>query len=156
MVNGWKFLKYISICLHRMKLTWVIQLCKNVFAINNGIIVLTFHELDLAKVMVEVCTGPSLTRGSYPARPVIFPTGRAGKCKAIFPTDWAGPADERWLFQRAGPGRKMTGGFSNGPANERGFFLRARPGRQKRNEPGPGLENRPVQISTAPSPESFF
>ena len=32
-----------------MKLTIVIQLCKNVFAINNGIIVLTFHELDLSK-----------------------------------------------------------------------------------------------------------
>ena len=56
-----------------------IQLCKTVFAMNNGIIVLTFHEQDLTKVLVKFCTGPRLTRGPYPAQPAIFPTVRAGK-----------------------------------------------------------------------------
>ena len=76
-----------------MKLTWVIQLCKNVFAINNGI-VLTFHELDLTKGHGRGLHGPETDAMPVPglARPVIgkckaiFPTGRAGKWKAIFPT----------------------------------------------------------------------
>ena len=69
----------------------------------------------LQKVVVEVCTGPSLTQGPYPTRPgsardfsvghqmkgdfsnglgraryweVIFLTDRAGKWKVIFPTGW--------------------------------------------------------------------
>ena len=48
---------------------------------------------------VEVCTGPRLARGPYPTQP-------AG---------WAGPADEREFFQRAGPGRQMKDDFSYGP-----------------------------------------
>ena len=148
MVNRWKNLKYILICLHWMNLTWVIELCKNVFAINNGIIVLTLHEQDLTKGCDKGLYGPW-------ARPVIFPmgrtglanekrffqrAGRAGKWKAIFPTGRAGPAIERWFFQRAGPGRQIKGDFSNGP------------GRRKRNEfgPGPGLKNRPLQTFTPP------
>ena len=127
-----------------MKLTWAIQLCKNVFAMKNGIIALTFHEQDLKKVVVEVWTGPSLARGLYPAKP------------AIFPTDRIGPANERRFFQRAGLGRagnrEMI--FPTGrarPANERWFFQRAGPGRQKRNEFGPcrsrAWKYRPVQAS---------
>ena len=32
----------------------------------------------------------------------------------IFPTGWAGPANERRFFQRVGPGWQMKGDFSNG------------------------------------------
>ena len=132
-----------------MKLTWVIQLWKNVFAIKNGIIVLFFHELDFTKGH-----GRGLHWAESDARPVldpavifptdragkwkgIFLTGRAGNWKAIFPTGRAGPAIERWFFHRAEPGRQMKDNLSNGP------------GRQKRNEfgPGQGLKNRPVQTS---------
>ena len=92
-------------------------MCKNVFAINNGIIVLIFHELDLTKGRGRDLHGP----GSD-ARPVAGPTrdfsnepGRAGKCKAIFPTGRAGPANKSRFFQRAGPGRQLRGDFSDGP-----------------------------------------
>ena len=69
----------------------------------------------LQKVVVEVCTGSSITLGPYLVRDfsngpgragkckAIFPTGRADKWKAIFSTDRAGPAIERWFFRRAGP-----------------------------------------------------
>ena len=46
------------------------------------------HNFDLLRrgCFLEVCTGPGLVRGPYPAQPA----GRAG------------PADERLFFQRAG------------------------------------------------------
>ena len=60
---------------------------------------------------VEVCTGPGLTQGLYPARPAgrqmggDFSNGpaRVGKWGMIFPTGRAGPAHEVWFFQPAGP-----------------------------------------------------
>ena len=51
-----------------MKLTWVIHLLKNVFAINNGIIVLTFHEQDLTKGYGRALHEPEPEWDSYPAR----------------------------------------------------------------------------------------
>ena len=51
----------------------------------------------LQKVLVEVYTGPSLTRGPYPARPAIFQTGpgRAGNWEVIFPTGRTEPEPEK-------------------------------------------------------------
>ena len=138
MANGWKISKYILTCLHWMKLIWGIQLCKNVFAINNGNIVLSLHKQDFTEGLVEVCTVPSLTRGVYPARPGPwffqraesgrqtkgnFPNGpgRASNWEVIFQTGLAGPANERWISNgprraskkemsspRAGPGPKKS------------------------------------------------
>ena len=51
-----------------MKLAWVIQLCKNVFDINNCITVLTFHEQDLTKRVARDLHGPEPD-----ARPVPGP-----------------------------------------------------------------------------------
>ena len=128
MVNGWKFLKYISIFLHWMKLTWVIQLWKNVFAINNGIIVLTFHELDLTKGRGRGLHGPESDARPNPARPNPWFFQRAGPANVRRFFQRAGPANERRFFQRAGP------------AIQRWFFLRAGPGRQMKgyffNGPG--------------------
>ena len=108
MVNGWKILKYILICLHWMKLTWVIQLSKNVFAINICIKILTFHGQNLTKGC-----GRGLHRPEPDVRPVPGPAR-------------PGPR----FFQLAGPGRQMKGCFSNGPgrpANEGWCFQRAGP-----------------------------
>ena len=60
-------------------------MCKNVFAINNGIIVLTFHELDLTKGRGRGLHGPESDAKSVP-----------------------GPGNVRQLFQRAGPGPKKS------------------------------------------------
>ena len=68
------------------------KLCKNVFAINNGIIVLTFHEQDLTKGC-----GRGLHSPQPDARPVPGP--------ACDFSNW--------------PGQQMKGDFSNGPAIER-------------------------------------
>ena len=56
----------------------------------------------LQNLVVEVCMCPSLTRGSYPDRTMIFAMVQAG------------PSIERWFFQRPGSGRQMKGDFSNG------------------------------------------
>ena len=57
----------------------------------------------LQKVMVEVCTGPSLTRGPRtrpgPGRQIKVDfsngTGRAGNWEVIFPTGRAGPEPKK-------------------------------------------------------------
>ena len=45
-------------------------MCKNVFVMNNGIIVLTFHEQDLSKDC-----GRGLHAPEPDARPVLGPVG---------------------------------------------------------------------------------
>ena len=64
-----------------MKLTWVIQLGKNVFAINNVIKVLTFHELDLTKVSGRGLYGSETDARDVPgtARDFSNGPGRVGK-----------------------------------------------------------------------------
>ena len=64
-----------------MKLTRVIQLCKNVFAVNNDIIVLTFHAQDLTKDCDRGMHGRGQDKRPGPGkrRRIIFPTGQAGK-----------------------------------------------------------------------------
>ena len=63
-------------------------MCKNVFAITNGIIVLTFHELNLTKGRGRGLYGPESD-----VRPV--------------------PGPARDFSDR--PGQQMYGDFSNGP-----------------------------------------
>ena len=46
---------------------------------------------------------------NYPARG----PGWAGKYEMIFPTDRAGPAKEKWIFQRAEPGEQKRTVFPN-------------------------------------------
>ena len=76
-------------------------MCKNVFAINNGIIVLTFHELDLRKGRGRGFHGPKSD-----ARPVPSPA-RAGTANVRRFFHRAGPANERRFFQQAGPANEM-------------------------------------------------
>ena len=106
-------------------------MCKNVFAMNNGIIVLTFHEQDLTKGCgrglqgpepdAKLVPGPAHDFSNGPGKwEAIFPTGRAGKWQAIFPTGRSGPTDEGWFFQRAGKretssGRLVCTGLTNRP-----------------------------------------
>ena len=56
-------------------------MCKNVFAINNGVIVLTFHELDLTKGLGRVLHGPESDVMNVPssARDFSNGPGRASK-----------------------------------------------------------------------------
>ena len=54
-------------------------MCKNVFAVNNGIIVLTFHAQDLTKGCGRGMHGP----------------GPGRQKRGDFLTGWAGPANER-------------------------------------------------------------
>ena len=109
-----------------MKLTWAIQLCKNVFAMNNGIIVLTFHEQDLTKgccrglhwlepdAKLVLCPAHDFSNG--PGKwEAILPTGRAGSWEVIFLTGQAGPANERWFFLQTGPAQQMKVDFFEGP-----------------------------------------
>ena len=75
-------------------------MCKNVFAINNGIIVLTFHELEFTKGRGRSLHGPESNARSVPG-PRFFQR--------------AGPANESQFFQRAGPDRQLRDDFSYGP-----------------------------------------
>ena len=100
MVNGWKILKYILICLPWMKLTWIIQLCKNVFAINNSIIVLNIHEQDLTKVCNRGLHGLEPDAKSVLGPVCNFSNGPGRKMKGDFSNR---------------PGRQLRGDFSNGP-----------------------------------------
>ena len=89
-----------------MKLTWVIQICKNVFAVNNGI-VLTFHAQDLTKGYGRGMHRPRSDwqvrddfsnelgrqmRGDFSIRPAVerwfFPMGRAWKIGPCRPLIW--------------------------------------------------------------------
>ena len=83
-------------------------MCKNVFTINNGIIVLTFHELHLTKGHGRGLHGPESDARPVPctARDFSNGLGRAGKCKSIF-------TNERRFLQLAGPAIERF--FCNGP-----------------------------------------
>ena len=111
-----------------MKFTWVIQMCKNIFALKMVLLVLTFHEQDLTKgccrglhlleldAKLVFCPAHDFSNGPGKWK-AILPTGRAGSWEVIFLTGQAGPANERWFLQRAGPGRQKRNEF--GPVRAR-------------------------------------
>ena len=104
------------------------------------------------RFILEVSTGPSLAQGPYPA----LPAGRAWPEVCIQPCLRAGPAHERWFFQRAGlanegwffqragPGWHMRGDFSNGPGRTGTWEMIFRTGRV-------GPTKREMSFSTAES-----
>ena len=69
---------------------------------------------------LEVCTGPGLAWGPYPARQIRgdFSIGPGRQMRDDFPMGRAGTTHEGWFFQR------------DGPAHERGFFERAGPAKR--------------------------
>ena len=77
-----------------------------------------FNKMDL---LLEFCTGPGPAKGPNTTRPA----------------DRAGPANMGWSFQRAGPGRRMRGDFSNGPGRagkKRNDFFDGRVWLQKKED----------------------
>ena len=79
-------------------------MCKNVYAINNDIIVLTFHELDLTKNHGRGLHGPKSDMRPVPSPVCDFSNG---------------PANERRFFQRTGPEKSARADLYVAPPNKK-------------------------------------